>query len=266
MRRLLICGIAALASGQAIAADMSDFLRGSTTITAPGGPRWEGFYVGGHVGYSVPGVDFTNNTGNITSLLAPTPISSQNVTPLGNQDSTSVHCGGFVGYNTQWDGAVVGIEASYNSIAKSLTANNSITGSYGTPGDNLVYTAAGSVTSRIIDYGTIRLRGGWATDAFFMPYGTIGVAVGRMDINRTVVVTPAATALTPPGTFVPGPIPLSENLNGPIGYGWTAGVGVDFSLMANLFLRAEYEYVNFPDIQGLSAHIHNARVGAALKF
>ncbi len=268
MRRLLICGIAALASAQASAADMSDFLRGSNTvISAPGGGvRWEGFYVGGHLGYSVPGIDFTNNTPMVGALAAMTPIASRTVSPLGNQDSTNAHFGGFIGYNTQWDGAIVSLEAGYSSLNKSITATNTITGSFGTPGDQLVYTGAGSVTARIIDYGTLRVRGGWATDSFFMPYATFGLAVGRMDITRTVLITPAATAGTPPGTFVPAPTPVSENLNGQFGYGWTAGVGVDFSLMSNLFLRAEYEYVQFPDFQGLNAHIHNARIGAALKF
>ena len=76
-----------------------------------------------------------------------------------------------------------------------------------------------------------------------MPYATFGLAVGRMDITRTVVVTPSATAATPPGTFVPPPITVSENLTNQFGYGWAAGFGTDFCLMANLFLRAEYEYV-----------------------
>ena len=65
---------------------------------------------------------------------------------------------------------------------------------------------------------------------------------------------------------MPGPFSVSENLNDQFGYGYAAGVGVDFCLMANLFARLEYEYVQFPDFQGLNAHLHNVRVGAALKF
>jgi outer membrane immunogenic protein len=269
MLRWLLCGVAIVGMAvQARAADLEDsFLRGSSTVvTAPGGTRWDGVYIGAHVGMSVPGIDFTNNTPYLAAVLDGTPVTSRTSTPLGNADSTSTHFGGFMGYNTQWDGAVIGIEGTYNWVDKALTATNGITGGFAPAASSLVYSAAGSVTARMIDYGTLRVRGGWATNSFFMPYATFGLAVGRMDINRNVLVTPAATGATPPGTVVPLPFAVSENLNGLFGYGYAAGVGVDFCLMANLFMRAEYEYVQFPDFHGLNAHMHNVRVGAALKF
>jgi len=158
------------------------------------------------------------------------------------------------------------ISQTYNWVDKALTATNGISGSFAPAASSLVYSAAGSVTARMIDYGTLRVRGGWATNSFFMPYATFGLAVGRMDINRNVLVTPAATGATPPGTVVTPPFAVSENLLNQFGYGYAAGLGVDFCLMANLFMRAEYEYVQFPDFHGLDAHMHNVRVGAALKF
>ena len=265
MLRWLLCGVAVLATAlNAHAADLGDtFLRGSTVATAPGGPRWDGFYVGGDVGMSVPGIDFTNNTPQITALLSGPPITSRSVTALGNQDSTSKHFGGFIGYNTQWDGAVISVEGTYNWIDKSLTATNSISGGFAPPSNT--FTGVGTETARIIDYGTLRVRGGWAA-GMFLPYATFGLAVGRMDIMRNVIVTPAATGTTPPGTVVPAPFAVSNNLLNQFGYGWAAGLGVDFCLLANLFMRAEYEYVQFPDFQGLNAHLHNVRLGAALKF
>lgn len=270
MLRWLLCGVAIFGTAlQARAADLDDsFLRGSSTvITAPGGSRWEGFYVGGHVGMSVSGIDYTNNTPNVTSLLnRSAPVSGVTSSPLGSQDSSSVHYGGFIGYNTEWDGAVVSLEGTYNWINKSITATNTLTGAFGVPTDALGFTGAGSVTARIIDYGTLRVRGGWATNSFFMPYATFGLAIGRMDVNRSVVVTPNATAATPVGTAVPGPFTVTENLNDQFSYGYAAGLGADFALMSNMFLRAEYEYVQFPDFQGLNVHMHNVRVGAALKF
>src|SRR6185503_6029879 len=117
MLRWLLCGVAIVGTAlQARAADLGDsYLRGSNTvITAPGGPRWDGFYVGGHVGWSVPGVDFTNNTSALAAVLDGTPITSRTATPLGSVDSTATHFGGFVGYNAQWDGAVIGVEGTYN--------------------------------------------------------------------------------------------------------------------------------------------------------
>jgi opacity protein-like surface antigen len=259
MLRWLLCGVAIVGMVvQARAADLEDsFLRGSSTVvTAPGGTRWDGVYIGGHVGMSVPGIDFTNNTPQITALLSGPPITSVTSTALGNADSTATHFGGFVGYNQQWDGAVIGVEANYNWVDKSLTATNSISGGFALPPPSNTYTGVGSVTARIIDYGTLRVRGGWAA-GMFMPYATFGIAAGRMDLNRSVVVTPAAATALPP---------ITENLLNQFGYGYAAGVGVDFCLMANLFMRAEYEYVQFPDFHGLNAHMHNVRVGAALKF
>src|SRR5436853_7772138 len=112
MRRSLLCGFAILGMAlQAHAADMGEpFLRGSSVVAAPSGPRWDGVYFGVQAGMSVPGIDFTNDTRFVGAALAGTPVTSATLTPLGNQDSSSPHYGGFVGYNTQWDGAIIGVE------------------------------------------------------------------------------------------------------------------------------------------------------------
>lgn len=268
MRRVLMCGVAFIAmTAGAGAADMPDFLRGSQQIVMPGGgARWDGFYVGGHVGWSTPGIDFTNNTADVADLISPAPIRSRTSTPLENQSSSGTHVGGFIGYNSQWDGAVFGFEGTYNWIGRTLTAPNTIFGAYGPPADAMTYTAAGSVDAKVVDYATVRLRGGWAATSWWMPYATAGLALGRMDITRTAVLTPSASATTPVGTFVPPPVAFTESLNNQLGYGYALGVGSDFCVFANLFVRAEYEYVQFTDFQGLNAHIHNMRIGAGLKF
>ena len=268
MRRWLLCGVALVAMGlEAGAADMPDFLRGSQPVIAmPGGPRWDGFYVGGHVGWSVPGLDFGKETDMMEAVVRMGGATSVTSSPFGNNDSTATHFGGFVGYQQQWDGAVVGLEGTYNWLDKSVAASNTMSGSFALPANALIYSAAGSATARIIDYGTIRMKGGWAASSFIMPYATFGIALGRMDITRSAVVTPLASATTPPGFAVPAPFTVSEVLNNQFGYGYAAGVGVDFCLMANLFARLEYEYVQFPDFQGLNAHLHNVRAGAAFKF
>jgi outer membrane immunogenic protein len=268
MRRWLLCGVAIVGMGlEASAADMPDFLRGSSTvIAAPSGPRWDGFYVGGQVGWSVPGIDFTNNNPSMDTLVRLGGATSVSASPLGTNDSTGIHFGGFVGYQQQWDGAVVGVEGTYNWLDKSVTATNAMSGSFAAGTAALAYSAVGSETAHIIDYGTIRFKGGWAASSFIMPYATFGLAIGRMDITRAAAITPIASVATPPGTFVPGPFTVTQDIANQFGYGYAAGVGADFCLMANLFARVEYEYVQFPDFQGLNVHLHNVRVGAALKF
>ena len=267
MRRLLLCGVAIIGMAlEASAADMPDFLRGSSAVIAEPGPRWDGFYVGGVVGWSVPGVDFTHNNPSMDTLVRLGGATSVSASPLGTNDSTATHFGGFVGYQQQWDGAIVGIEGTYNWLDKSVTASNAMSGSFGAGGAALAYSAVGTESAHIIDYGTIRLKGGWAVNSTFMPYATFGLAVGRMDINRAIVITPIASATTPAGSFVPAPFTVTQDINNQFGYGYAAGVGVDICLMANLFARLEYEYVQFPDFQGLNAHLHNVRAGAAFKF
>ena len=252
---------------EAHAADMPDFLRGSTpAIAMPSASNWGGFYVGGVVGWSVPGVDFNSNSLAMDGLVRLGGATTVTSSPLGTNDSTSTHFGGFVGYQQQWDGAVVGVEATYNWLDKSVIASNTATGAFAAGNTALAFSAAGAADAHLIDYGTIRLKGGWAASSMFMPYATFGVAVGRMDLTRAVVMTPVATASTPPGTFVPGPFTVSESLKNEFGYGYAAGLGVDMCLMANLFARLEYEYVQFPDFQGLNVHMHNVRAGAAFKF
>jgi len=165
------------------------------------------------------------------------------------------------------DGAVLGIEGTYNWIDKSVVGINALSGSLGPALPNaLVYSAVGSTDAHIIDYGTIRLKGGWVANSMFMPYATFGVAVGRMDLNRAVAITPIVSASTPPGTFVPAPFTVTQAIANQFGYGYAAGLGVDMCLMANLFARLEYEYVQFPDFQGINVHMHNVRAGAAFKF
>jgi outer membrane immunogenic protein len=268
MRRWLLCGVALVGMGlQASAADMPDFLRGSSPVVSmPSATRWDGFYIGGVVGWSVPGVNFTPNTDMLETVARLGGATSVTSSPIGNNDSTAVHFGGFAGYQQQWDGAVVGVEATYNWLDKAVTGTNAMSGSFGAGNTNLIYSAVGTTEARIIDYGTLRLKGGWAASSFFMPYATIGLAFGRMDITRAAAMTPMASAATPPGTFVPAPFTVSEALKNQFGYGYAAGLGVDFCLMANLFARLEYEYVQFPDVQGLNAHMHNVRAGAAFKF
>ena len=45
-----------------------------------------------------------------------------------------------------------------------------------------------------------------------------------------------------------------------------AGGGIDYLITPNVFVRAEYEYVNFATVAGIKGGISTARVGAALRY
>ena len=272
MRRMrwLLCGLAVVAGAQqASAADLSDmFLRGSNTvITAPGGVNWEGFYVGGQAGASVAGADFSQATRSLIQfMLRETTIENENPVSdwrvLGKADTTVSHYGAFVGYNWQWDAAVVGVEAHYNRTDIHMSATDAMRRIFNVSSGPNDVQVNGTASVRMTDYGTVRARGG-ATIGNFMPYATLGLALGRADVNRSVTLT----ARDPNNSaIILFQDTHSENKAGTFAYGYAAGLGMDVALMHNVFLRAEYEYVKFGWFNDINMHIHSARVGAGIKF
>lgn len=273
MLRWLICGLAIVGTAlEARAADLGDsFLRGSSTVmSAPGGTRWDGFYVGGQVGAAVSGTDFGNATQSLVAfLLRNTSIENEmkvsSWTTLSKSDTTGSSYGAFAGYNMQWDVAVIGVEANYNRSNLMMSASDSMRRIFPTSdGYNNDVQVIATSNIHITDYGTLRARGGWAAGNF-MPYGFIGLAVGRADVASTAHVIASGTSMTgaPPYNFDQT---STAGRNGDFAYGFAAGLGVDFCLIANLFVRAEYEYVQFGAFNDLKTHIHTARVGGGLKF
>ena len=60
--------------------------------------------------------------------------------------------------------------------------------------------------------------------------------------------------------------PQSQSQGGLIAYGFTAGLGVEVALMQNLFVRAEWEFIEFPNVADFRVSANSARVGVGLKF
>ena len=272
MRRLL-CGLAFFgAAQQASAADLGEsILRGSSTIiNSNSGITWDGAYVGAHFGGVASGTDFSNATKSLVAfLLRNTTIENENHvsdwTTLSKGDTMGVSYGGFAGYNMQWDQAVLGVEASYNRTSLMMSANDSMGRQFSTSDGfiNNVTVSAGS-NIHITDYGTLRMRGGWAAGNF-MPYGFVGFALGRADVTNSAHVVATGTNATTGQTYAFDQT-TSVGKNGDYAYGFATGLGVDFALMQNIFVRAEYEYVQFGQFNDLKTHIHTARIGGGLKF
>lgn len=228
----------------------------------------------------------------ISYILANTelqPIVSDWATlPKGSTGGPSF--GGFIGYNYQWDDVVLGAELNYNHMSLRTGQQGSI-GPILVPGANLpdkstvfysvIVTSNASVA--IHDIVTARARAGWTFDRF-MPYGFAGLAVGRTDVTRFATLAGTTKTTTPPPTIdpitgfqVPGvPVmvpldfptrdPQSLSQGGLIAYGFTAGLGVEVALMQNLFVRAEWEFIEFPNIADFRVSANSARVGVGLKF
>ena len=127
---------------------------------------------------------------------------------------------------------------------------------------------------KIHDWGSARFRAGWAVDNL-MPYATVGLAFGPPDITRSATATgeenppdppqTCATDVTPP-ICVPFTFTKGEEKRNAWLFGWTVGGGLDYLVLPNVFLRAEYEYVSFAGVAGTKASINTARVGAGYRF
>jgi len=283
MRRLVVAvALIGFATGAWAADYETDFptLRGSTPyIPAP--PRhmnWSGFYGGGQVGYGASLMDFSKSASRITAFdpnnTFTAPFGSVSTwVSLSTDNARAPTYGGFVGYNWQFDDLILGFEANYNH--STLLGSATATRCYDavatncsaaiTLGDGNAYNAVvtANAAMRISDYGTARLRAGWVNDNW-LPYAMVGLAVGRVEISRYATAT--GTPVNPPGTGTPF-TRTEGTINSPmLAWGYSAGLGVDFLLFPNVFVRAEYEYVSFFLVSDMRAQIHNGRLGMGLKF
>jgi len=282
--------LAALFSSSANGADYStprplpDYsLRGTQTpvLREPLYPRWDGLYFGVQGGSSVGSTDLGGSNGSMSSyILANTELQGlvTDWTTLAPQSSTTTSYGGFIGYNIQWGEVITGVELNYNRMNFRTGGADSV-GPIQVPGATLpdgstvLYnvTVASTANIAITDIMTSRVRAGWAYERL-MPYGFVGLALGRTDISRTSSVTGTKTTTPPaPGAPVTGALilprnPQSETKTDLIAFGFAAGLGIELGLLPNLFLRAEYEFIQFPNINDMQVVVNSARVGVALKF
>ena len=129
--RWVFCALVLLGlASPAVAADLDvDVLRGPEIAGAsalPVGPatftRWSGFYAGGQFGLSNANADFSNSTQALVAYtLRDTTLENQQAPSqwpvLGIANQSAIGYGAFVGYNTQWQDLVLGMEANFNQAS-----------------------------------------------------------------------------------------------------------------------------------------------------
>jgi outer membrane immunogenic protein len=254
-------------------------LRGSQMFVPayPVYPNWEGAYVGGHLSFGNSSVDFSHSTQpmlavSLRALTFETEFHGSSVTVLGSTDTNAAGVGGFVGYNVQFDDAVVGFEFNYtHSNFNAVATSNPIGRLTGVLSNGKVYAFRfnGSGSMRTTDIGLFRARAGYAM-AHFMPYATFGLALGRADVS--LAVSCSCQELTPnpsPQTGFSSVVDFSFTQGqGKTAYLWglTGGVGVDWALTSNIFVRADYQYVAWQQITQISSYIQMGHVGLGVRF
>ena len=87
--------------------------------------------------------------------------------------------------------------------------------------------------------------------------GAFGRNSARFAVPTTVI------QKSPPGTFV---FPATAGKNNEWLYGYALGGGLDYALTHHIFVRGEYEYVQFQTVAGVDINVNTVRVGAGIKF
>ncbi len=248
------------------------------------GGNWRGFYLGGQFSYSDANADFSNSTQapiaySLRGLTMESEFAPSNWPVLGTADHSAAGFGGFVGYNAEYltpnAKIILGVEANYDQASLSLIAPNSPISRI-TPADSLGNTylvnITGSGTVTDLNYGTLRARAGWDLGNF-LPYAFTGFALGRANVNIAETTSgeqnpPAVGACSAAANPPCAPFSLSGTAgkDGEWLYGFTVGAGLDVALTPHVFLRGEYEYVQFQPIAGVALDINTVRAGAGIRF
>jgi opacity protein-like surface antigen len=132
-------------------------------------------------------------------------------------------------------------------------------------------TLKGTSALRVHDEVTFRGRAGWATGDF-LPYMFGGLAVGRMDVSSTISSSVNRTIFDAGGGVVSSGLLPQFGLTSTIAKtnafvaGWTAGLGFEYMVWSNIFLRAEWEYIGFASIQNTTVTENSVRAGLGYKF
>jgi outer membrane immunogenic protein len=269
-----VCATLAVSSAdRALAADWlgDSGLRGSLMPTNYA--RWDGWQFGLQAGFGNMNTDFGNSTSSLIAfILRNTELEAEaapsNWTTLPKSATNGPVFGGFVGYNMQWAELVIGWDLSYQyaSILQS-SADATISRLVTTSADNVQHavTITSSSKVKLVDYATLRARAGYAVGNF-LPYAVIGLAAGRFNYSTTVSLSDTQTFPTNP----PGVVPFSDSAsagktNSIVG-GVAGGLGVDWAVTPNVFLRAEWEYIAFAPVNGGRINTNTGQAGVGVRF
>ena len=260
-------------AGPAIAADIFGPLRG----TQFGGPvmkpvvAWEGGYFGGTAGATTGNASFSGSLGDsIGFILRNTRINQVMQVDRWLAPRTgamnSGNFGVFAGFNYQIDEAVLGFEADYSRVNLSTRGVDQMARHTVDGGVRFDADAEGEVSVQIRDLMTLRARAGYTTGSF-LPFITGGLALASYTtVTRASVDTLERDAANLLNIIADPPRREDVRRKNRIGFGLAGGAGVDAMVTENLFIRGEWQYLHFPDLNGANVNLHNFRAGAAVKF
>jgi len=280
--RWVVCAVVVLGLAKpAAAADLPDFdiLRGSESVGPAAFTNWSGVYVGGQASYSDLNADFSKATSPLVAQSLIELVLENDDHPsqwpvLGKGNTDAFGYGGFVGYNSQWQNLILGVEGNYTHSPATVMATQSPildrVVSAGGLGYSVNLLGTGSLT--VDDYVSLRARAGYILNNF-LPYAFIGFVVGDGDYSITTQIygqqssaSPAVLPCTPSTTCVNYNFTNSAVKNGALLYGFSIGGGVDWALTQQFFLRGEFEFVQFVPVNDIVLSTVTGRAGVGVKF
>jgi outer membrane immunogenic protein len=280
--RLLVCAslLAGIAS-PALAGDVDlSFLRGSSAPVAdpPNYARWSGVYGGVQVSEDFRGVDFRSVGGQSISIISGLDanfvgVPLKNFPQLSSMDTKGPGYGAFIGYNYQVDDIVAGLELNFNKSGLNAGMADTESHSYFITTNGALYEAKYNVTTTaaaaVAEYGTVRARLGWAFQDF-LPYVFTGVSIAQVNASSSVNVNysgqPDPSTPPPPPGPIGGNWTMSDLSHGKWYFGFDVGLGIDYALSRNIFVRGEIEYIQFGSPNEIKLNNASARVGLGLKY
>ena len=76
----------------------------------------------------------------------------------------------------------------------------------------------------------------------------------------------ASDSNPPPPAPIGGNWTLSNQVNGKWYFGYVAGLGLDYALTKNFFVRGEYQLIQFGAPENIRLSAQSVRIGAGVKF
>ncbi|MGB6534341.1 MAG: outer membrane beta-barrel protein [Xanthobacteraceae bacterium] len=245
-------------------------LRGSEPVGLASYTNWSGVYLGGQWGYSDASADFSNATqAPIAYVLRDSGLEDTSdpskLTALGTDDHTAMSYGGFVGYNSQWQNLILGVEGDFVHTNVALTAPSSPIARNGLSdgaGNTYAVSISANGTMTNLDYAELRGRAGLILGNF-LPYGYLGAVIGVANVNVNANVTGICQSGSSCSDFS---FNASSGRNSALLYGGAVGAGLDYAITQHIFLRGEFEYLRFAPCEDVIIAVSSVRIGAGVKF
>lgn len=275
MRTVTLALLTGIALGMVSAAQAADLdygvLRGADYEPAQAEIDWNGGYFGGHAGYTTTSINFgPAGQSDLAQILRSTTIESEfNISTTNTLKPARPHdvsFGGFAGYNYQFDDTVIGLEVDYTSVNQKGRSEDSlgrrVTLSSGTYDSYDISTIA---HANLQDYGTIRVRAGYTLGSF-MPFVTGGLAVGRALVGNQVNVQVREYTDINHTNLVGFLDQSGGTIKEKYSLGYAVGLGGDYLVTQNIFIRGEYQYLQFAKFGDVKINVNTVRGAVGIKF